>query len=342
MNYKIKFIKQYSSEIKFFLFLPFIFFAIGYDFFSGNFIIKNIDDDASIYIGMIENNFNYDYVDHRSSRILIPYLASLIYNPLLNNIGTWDEARFSLFIIYCLFLILGLFIYKKISDHFDLNKKNFKITTLIFLLSFCSINYLSRGLIDIGDFFFTALLTLYLVKNQYLPLIIIFIFGTLNKETFIPIASGIIIFDFIYKLIILKEKISHLLKYFVIAFIAVIFGCITLSFIHIYFLDNLKNIFDIFIMMDNLPTWEEKRSLLEEIRRFLYVLLPFFLFGLIYIFKLPLQIRFHILGGLLVIIFGSIISSVSGTALSRYLFTIYGFYFSYCITLNLFSTIEKD
>ena len=311
------------GEVLFYFLMACILFSAGYSFFSdGNQLIDQ-NKDVAVYVQLVVAPHEVDWSDHRSTRFLIPFLATGVYEIVRGGLGTWSEARFSLFCVDALFILCSIFCYQRLFSIYRFDKHIFRVAGLIFVSSFATVNHMVEGLVDAGELFFCAVLMLCLTlkKHHFIPLI--FVFGVLNRETFLAVGMAIIASEILYRVSTNDRKL--LITSMLTLSASFIFGFVTFIILKGTLTGSYVTPIAAFNSFNELPEWGEASSISKELRRFMYVFLPIVVVGGWTVLKLPKQLLFHLSGAVLAILFGGYIASTSGTGLSRYLFSTIGF-----------------
>ena len=331
----------YTDNLFFYFIISFVLFGLGYSFFNdvSNYLDSN--SDAAFYLFVVENGYPPDDTDHRAGRILIPKLVSIIYHYSQDLVGSWDPSKFSFFVVNSLFIILSIVLYRKIMRSFDYSDKLIKIAALLYVSSFASTNYFIRGSVDPGEIFFLAALTFSLLTNRLGFTPFIFVLGVSNRETFLAVGTVMFFADMLYDYFWKKVPLISMFFKLAMLCVSIIAAIATHIGIQFYIVGDFITPLNSFNKFNDLPEWQNSRSIVEEVRRFLYVfLVPIVCFFLSPV-KLPVRIVLHLVAVSSIVLFGSFIASTSGTGLSRYLFSGAGFYLSLMVASCIFPTENK-
>ena len=328
----------WKNNLFFYFLLSTLLFGMGYTFFNNVSNYLDSTSDAAFYLFYIENGFSVDENDHRGSRILVPKLVSIIYGLCNGNVGSWDSLKFSFFIINSLFLILSVAAYHKILRIFGYSDSLIRVAAILFLSSFASANYFLRGSVDPGEILFLAALTLTLLLNKIQLTPLIFALGMLNRETFLATGTALFFADILYDYYWKKTPLTRLSPKLICLCLSMLAAAAAHIGVKFYITGGFSTPIDTFNKLDNLPEWQDGRSLLEETRRFLYVFLIPTACTFFSPVKLPSRIVLHIFVMSIVVLFGSWVVSTSGTGLSRYLYSASGFYLSLMVASCIFRT----
>jgi hypothetical protein len=225
-------------------------------------------------------------------------------------------------------LILSVGVYHKILRIFGYSEALIRVAAILFISSFASANYFLRGSIDPGETLFLALLTLMLLHNTIRWTPLIFALGMLNRETFLAVGTALFFADILYDHYWKKIPLTRLSPKLICLCLSILVAVATHISAKFYITGEFNTPVDTFNKLNNLPEWQNGRSLLEEARRFLYVFLIPIVCVLFSPVKLPNRIVLQIFFMSIVILFGSWAASTSGTGLSRYLYSASGFYLS--------------
>lgn len=322
--------------------LSIVLFSSGYSFFNSTSNYIDINSDAAFYIFSIENGYPPALDDHRAGRILVPELASTFYIYSKGMVGSWDAAKFSFFVINALLLLIAVGFYHNIMRFYGYSNQIIQMSALIFVTSFGTTNYFLRGLVDSGEVLFLAVLTWGVLKNKLYVVPLVFIFGVLNRETFLALGLVLLFGDLIHNFFVDRKFSKQIILKLLALILSALCGAVTHVVIQYYVSGDLITPFTSFQKFDALPKWGENRFFVTELRRFLYVfLLP--IFSIIFFrIKLPTRMVFHIFSLSAAIFFGSWVASTSGTGLSRYLFTGIGFYLSIYVATCLCNGAKKN
>ena len=328
-------------NVFFYFALSLILFSLGYSFFNNTSNHLEHDTDAAFYLYMVEHAHSPDITDHRSGRILVPELVSIVFKYLNGNVGTWDSLKFSFFSVNAAFMLASIAIYHKILLHLGYLNSHIKVSALIYLVSFASSNYYIKGSVDSGEVLFLAALSWSLLTNRLFFIPIIFILGVTNRETFLAVGLGLTVVDLIYDISTKEKNQKQLFIKCLVIIVSALSGAVTHILVQYNISGDLITPLNSMKKFDDLPTWGSERSYSGEIRRFLYVFLLPIAATLLSNFKLPKRILLHMAGIFMTVIFGSWIASTSGTGLSRYLFAGTGFYFSMYIASLFLDDYKK-
>jgi hypothetical protein len=321
-----------SKELTFFyFFLSISLFGLGYTFFNN--VENHLDSqsDAAFYLALVTNDFNFDDGTHRNGRLAVLKIVSIVHGWIEGHLGSWDSLKFSFFAVNALLMITAVAAFHKTLQIFGYPETLIRVAAIIHISSFASVNYFLRGAVDLGETVCLAALTLLLVSNQIRKIPLIFALGAFNRETFLAVGTALFFADILYEYYWEKKSLKALWPK-LICFVLSVFTAVAVHVgVNIYVTGVAITPIETFNKLNDLPEWGSSRSLLEEVRRFLYV----FLIPIVCIFfspvKLPKRLVIQILFMCTVILFGSWIVSTSGTGLSRYLYSATGFYFSLMI-----------
>ena len=173
---------------------------------------------ADGWIKLDSGNFHPD--DLTRNRILVPYLAHIVFNQL-PELGSWNLVNFSMLVVTSLFTASTAIIICMLSMELFASLHTAIIASLLFLLNFFVTNSYLAGSIDSGFGFFLALLTYALYREKFIFWPILAILGTLTKEVFLVVGGSLILgwllYDFIHNKIF---RTSQVISFFLFVIIS--------------------------------------------------------------------------------------------------------------------------
>lgn len=277
-------------------------------------------DDSTVYASLLQNGLDAVNSDHRSTRLLVPFMARPIYSLVDGNVGSWNSIQFSMLMVgafFCAFIAVYLV---QISEIIKCPKIIGVLAGFIFMTNFTVPNLYLAGLVDVAECFFVLVLlfALYEKKWGYLP--VIAFFATLAKETFLPIGISISLSWWCYESFKDKKVNVKSLLWVVLA-----------GFVSVSILISLKS----FALNQVTMPWEFAKNIessyeltigraLTEVRHFSYAfvwLLPLALFR---INTLPPKWVISSISAIASLLVLGCWAGVSGAAMSRYLFNVSG------------------
>ena len=280
------------------------------------------DHDAAIYLNIVENGLAGITNDFRSSRIIIPLMAHYL-GKFFVFLGIELFSKLYLLIVNSLFIglsiyIFGLFTIKLRYRHL------FETSVLLMLINFATVNYIAQSLLESADIFFYITLLYLMNYRSKILIIIIFIFGILNKIMFL-IGGGIILFFYQLKNYFFKPSLRFFLKTLIFNFI-LIFLCISIYlYLKFEILNGLNSTNDAFLRhISNRPEFFTLTNLKGFAYPFLF-LLPFGLVGLFLLDKILFYLT--LLVSISLLIFGIFIGA-DGVSWGRYIFSASCFLYS--------------
>ena len=277
--------------------------------------LKDINNDAHVYIEIADSGFSAISNDHRSTRLLIPITAH--YLSKLNPFhGKYNKPQTNLFLVsLIIFTITTYFLIHFIKNE-DENAVAF-IAIISFYLHFITINQYFLGLPDSLEFLCSLFLFYILINDKYKYMLPLFVLAALNRESFFLFAFPLI---FVWSLFLVeKSKKIHCLIYGSI-------GTILFLLIVFFIKNTLQGNYETFtsgtLQLIDFNKFKMFTNI-DQIRNLLYstiLLIPLGLIGLYnnkkYFFAaLTIIIVYFIICGLFV---------GSGAALGRYLFSSVG------------------
>lgn len=293
--------------------------------------------DSKIYYNLVKHGIAGINSDHRSSRILVPFLARGFYFLLDGKTGAWDPILLSMLIINSIFCSsLALLIFK-IASNFTKNATIGLLAAFLFFANFAMTNLYLSGLVDSAEAFFILLSIYYLFKGAWGKVIPIALLGALSKETFLPIMS---VFYGTWWLVTSYENGRYNLLplvYIIVSICSMFFVIVILKSFSYHQLMLPWKYASVLKTKDIHTTgWY-----LRELRRFCYV----------FIFLTPLAIpnlmqlprRWLIASGVssLAIVFLTAWAGGSGSALARYLFNLTGSLLSISAAIYLYDLTKN-
>jgi len=130
---------------------------------------------------------------HFQHRVLIPYLAHLVYAVANGRLRSWDPGYVALLVVNSLFVSATALLIFLIAFKLFLDTKIAFVAAALYLLNFAVSNLFLAGLVDSGESFFMIALALALLCERAGILPLLGVLGSLTKETFLPFS---IIFGF--------------------------------------------------------------------------------------------------------------------------------------------------
>ena len=295
-------------------------------------------DDSAVYYQLTKDGLDAVNTDHRSTRVLVPFMARPIHYLLGGKVGSWDSVQFSLLIIASIFCASIAILIIKICEYIFKDKIVGVIASFIFYTNFSVSNLYLAGLVDAAECFFITLLFYLLLQRrwQYLP--IIAIFATLAKETFLPIGVCIVSVWWLYTAIQEKKiDIESLLWMACFALVSIIVVVALKS----YALGGIVMPWQYADSMESSYGFTFER-ILVEIRRFSYVFIWLLPLAVFRFNKIPMQLLASAFLTLAAIFVMGIWAGVSGAAMSRYMFNIAGPLLSISAALFLIDLLKQD
>jgi len=334
--------KIIENRVRYYLVIWTVFFliAIGfgyqsvtrYDPAQSSFI-----DDTKIYSEIVLSGTKGITLDHRSTRVLVPFLARSVYSVVEGNIGLWNPVQFSLLFVasfFCASIVLMMISICKLLFE---DERIGIVAGLIFYANFSIPNLYLSGLVDSAEAFF-LLCIIYALLHQKLTLLpIIAILGALSKETFLPVGSLIIGIWWLYESFI-DRKINYKNLFHIIFFVLI--SSVVVIALKSYALDKLTLLVEFSEGMRTSLSFSFDR-ILVALRRFSYAyiwLLPLSLFR-INLLPRPWLIS-AVLASIMIFLMGWWIGA-SGAAISRYMFNMLGPLLSISIAILILDTKLK-
>jgi len=296
--------------------------------------------DAAIYYNIVENgiqSIEYD-LNNRSSRLLVPLLARLLYL-ILPAIGSWDPISHSILITTSIFTSLSALLI------FNLSLKKFNninlsiIASFIYITNFCVINFYLAGLID-SAWSLCCLILIYLLYNQKFYLLpFLSVFATLIKEHYLLFGSLIILLWLIYEFIYEKKVNYKNIFYF---FLSTLISLLIVISIYYILRNQLTMPWQI---IEDVPALQNTdftfNYLMSRLSRLVMVIGPLLLLSIPNIKMFDRKILFVISLVLLIqIIFGSIIS-IGGAGHGRQIFNIASYILCTSSAMTLYNIINS-
>lgn len=297
-------------------------FSLGYHTIN-SFIPEAVPEaaDAFIYKDLVVNGPSAISQDHRSSRILIPMVAHVIYKVLPLKVGSWDTANFSLLIVNSFICsIIGIIIFY-ITLGIKGDSLEGLLASLLFFLNFAIPNYYLSSLVDSGECLFSLLLFLVMYNNKWFLLPVIGVLGVLTKETFLPVSFLFIASWLFVEWFETKKLNVRRIIYFVVFMILSVLTVIILKSI---IFNRLMFPWDYAKTLLKPHVAFASSNALSEIRRFFYVFIWLLPFSIMHFKNIPKIWRYSSLSSVIVIAFLSIWAGTSGAATSRYIFNYIG------------------
>jgi hypothetical protein len=281
---------------------------------------SNLIDDSKIYSEIVKNNTQGITLDHRSTRVLVPFIAIPIYHFSEGMIGSWNRVQFSLLVVSAFFCSLIVILMVNICEYLFKDRLVGILAGLLFFVNFTIPNLYLSGLVDSAEAFFLLLLVYSMLRKNWLILPFIAILGSLTKETFLPSGFIIITVWYLYDAYHAKNFYpTRILMIVLFVFISVVI----LTLLKSYSYGEYTSLLGFTGDMHKVNNFDYDR-ILVAIRRFLYSyiwLAPLAFFRL-HIF--PIQWTLSIfLAAITIFIMGWWIGA-SGAAISRYMFNILG------------------
>jgi len=331
-----------ENRVRYYLVIWSVFFliAIGlgyqsvtrYDPAQSSFI-----DDSKIYSEIVLNGSQGITSDHRSTRLLVPFLARAVYSLIEGNIGLWNPVQFSLLAVasfFCASIVLMMISICKLLFE---DERVGIIAGLIFYANFSISNLYLSGLVDSAEAFFLLCVIYALLHKKLILLPIIAILGTLSKETFLPVGSLIITIWWLYEMCI-DKKINYRNLLHIVSFILI--SSVIVIALKSYSLDKLTLLLEFSEGMKK-ESFSSFDRILVAIRRFSYAyiwLLPLSLFRIKLLPK-PWLLS-AIISSIMILLMGWWIGA-SGAAISRYMFNMVGPLLSISIAILILDTNLK-
>jgi hypothetical protein len=281
---------------------------------------SNLIDDSKIYSEIIKYNTQGITTDHRSTRVLVPFLAIPIYKFSEGMIGSWNRVQFSLLVVSAFFCSLIVVLMVNICEYLFQDRLVGILAGLLFFTSFTVPNLYLAGLVDSAEAFFLLLLVHSILKKNWSILPLIAIFGSLAKETFLP--SGFIIILIWYLYDAYHAKVFYPTRILIIALFAII-SVIILTLLKSYSYGEYTSLVGFTSDMNKVNNFDYDRALIA-IRRFLYSYIWLAPLAFFRLNTFPMQwVLSTFLAALAIFIMGWWVGA-SGAAISRYIFNIIG------------------
>ena len=334
MGMVFKKLRRYPNLVLFVLFMS-ICFGLGYS------VMNRFDptdmlylDDTVFYINIVENGlgeFIYDS-SSRSSRIVVPYLAHIVYI-LVPQLGSWNMALFSMMFVGSIFTSLNALLIFNLTIRLLNNRSVAVVASLLFLSNFIVPNFYLIGYIDAGYAFSFTCLVYLLLTNKYYLIPILAVFACATKETFLPIGSSMIVSWLIYEYI--KENRFNLAN-FSLALIAILLSFLTVIFLKSLTLEESATM--PWEYMSNMKNINYQTSFLDyfinRAIRFSYAIGMLLLLAIPFARKLPNKIFFSTCVSCFVTIFLGIWIGIGGVGFARGVFSVASF--SLCFSASYF------
>ncbi len=141
--------------------------------------------DVKTYSALVLRAPNPGY-DHVQFRVLVPWIARLVFLASEKRLGHWDPVLFGLLVADSLFVALTAVLIVILGSRTLGSYPVALVSSLLYLLNFAVPNLRLVGLVDAGEGFFLLALLWALSESAFWALPIIAIFGTLTKESFVP------------------------------------------------------------------------------------------------------------------------------------------------------------
>lgn len=334
--------KIIENRVRYYLVIWSVFFliAIGfgyqgvtrYDPAQSSFI-----DDSKIYSEIVLNGSQGITSDHRSTRVLVPFLARAVYSVVDGHIGLWNPVQFSLLVIASFFCASIVLMMISICKHLFEDERVGIIAGLIFYANFSIPNLYLSGLVDPAEAFFLLCIIYTLLHKKLILLPIIAILGTLSKETFLPVGSLIITIWWLYETCT-DKKINYKNLLHIVSFVLI--SSVIVIALKSYALDKLTFLVEYSEGMRK-ESFSSFDRILVAIRRFSYAyiwLLPLSLFRIKLLPK-PWLLS-AIISSIMILLMGWWIGA-SGAAISRYMFNMVGPLLSISIAILVLDTNLK-
>ena len=277
-------------------------------------------DDASVYSEIVKNGAQGITTDHRSTRVLVPFLARPIYGIVKNNIGSWNPVQFSLLVVASFFCASLVVMMVKICKRLFDDERVGIVAGLILYVNFSVPNLYLSGLVDAAEAFFLLSLVYILLHKKLAYIPIIAVLGSLTKETFLPVGLLILGVWWAYEAYIDRkinfEKILHFVFFTLISVIVI-------TALKSYALEKITFLWEFSESMRKDNNFSFDRILIA-IRRFSYAVIWLLPLSLFRIKLLPVPwVLSAFLSTLVIFLMGWWIGA-SGAAISRYMFNIIG------------------
>jgi len=121
-------------------------------------------------------------------RVLTPILARGVLAVVSHsNLNSWDPVFLSLLIVNAVFASLTAMVVMRIAATVDQDVAVAALSPLVYLSSFVVVNHHLAGLIDAAEAFFLAAVLLTLLRDRWLPAVVLIGLGALAKETVVPL-----------------------------------------------------------------------------------------------------------------------------------------------------------
>jgi hypothetical protein len=275
-------------------------------------------DDVVVYSEIVKNGTQGITTDHRSTRVLVPFLARPIYSIAKGNIGLWNPVQFSLLVVASFFCASLVVLMVGICKRLFNDERIGIVAGLILYANFSVPNLYLSGLVDAAEAFFLLCIVYVLLQNKWVYLPIIAVLGALSKETFLPVGSLIIGVWWAHEVYIDRElkleKILHIVFFVLISSIVVIA-------LKSYALEEITYLWEFSESMRKDNNFSIER-ILVAIRRFSYAYIWLFPLSLIKIKLLPVPWLMSAFLSTILIFFMGWWIGASGAAISRYIFNV--------------------
>jgi hypothetical protein len=302
---------------------------------------ENIIRNGFVQGGTIEPNVG--------SRILIPYLAHLLYS-LSIPLGTWNMVNFSFLIINAFFTSATALLIYKFSYQLCSLKHVSHVASLLFLLNFFVANSYLSGSIDSGYGFLLLLLTYALYKRRWIFLPLLGFIGCITKEVFWPVGSSIVVgflaYEYIRSRKIIPINLFYLLLFTLVSFSTILFcnylqtGTVFLPWALIETL--LMSTGGIFSQEPDLPGQVPWSVFAISLAKFFLTLGPLICLGVFSIRKVPENLLLANAFAWVTVIVLAMAIGANGTDYARFMFSSGAFVLCFSSAITIFSKLEPS
>jgi hypothetical protein len=144
--------------------------------------------DTAVYYQMVTQGTPSVAHPYMRGRILIPFVARPFYWFARGRVISWDPVAFALLVSNSIFCALGSCLLVSIGQRVSGNLLIGLLAATLHLLSFAVPNLQLAGLVDSGESCFLLAVIYSLLASKWSLLPVWGVFGTLAKETFVPLA----------------------------------------------------------------------------------------------------------------------------------------------------------
>lgn len=141
--------------------------------------------DVKTYAAMVVGAPTPGY-EHMQFRVLVPWIARLVYRVTEGHAGSWDPVLFGLLTADSLFVALTALLIVVLGIRKLGSYKIALVASLLYLVNFSTPNLRLVGLVDAGEGFFLLALLWTLSESAFWTLPLIAVLGTLTRESFVP------------------------------------------------------------------------------------------------------------------------------------------------------------